>query len=296
MVDIDLDLALVTARRAVEAGARAALARFDRGIRVEIKPDRTPVTAADRDSESAILEVLRGTFPEHAILGEESGFHAAVAKATPGAQRQRTSAEPPPPGEGSPEPVTRWIVDPIDGTRGFTRGESFWGPLVALEHQGEVVVGAMALPVPEEVYFAARGRGAWLCTHGGAPKRLDVSRIAEWSDATLSLGEPGILLAPPLADRIGELATTCARTRCYGDLAGFAMVLAGRAEAWIEAGVQVWDLAPMKVLVEEAGGKFTDLLGRPAITSGNCVASNARLHAHVLAALRATPAPRDSHP
>lgn len=260
MPTLDLDLALATARRAVEAASGAALAHFRRGVRVDLKPDRTPVTIADRESEAAILAVVRAAFPDHAVLGEETGAHAGAA-------------------------ASRWIVDPLDGTRGFTRGEALWGPLVALEHEGEVVAGAMALPVAGEVYFAARGRGAWLSTGGAAPAALRVSGVPRWEDATLQLGEPSVLLAPPFAAPVERLATACARTRCYGDLAGFAMVLTGRAEAWIEAGVKIWDLAPMKVLLEEAGGRFTDLAGVPTVASGNCLASNGLLHDHVLAAL-----------
>jgi histidinol-phosphatase len=260
MPTLDLDLALTTARRAVEAAAGAALPHFRHGVRVELKPDRSPVTVADRDSEAAILAVVRAAFPAHAILGEETGAHAGAA-------------------------ATRWIVDPLDGTRGFTRGEALWGPLVALEHEGEIVAGAMGLPVAGEVYFAARGRGAWLATGGGAPAQLRVSGIARWEDASLQLGEPRVLLAPPFAAPVERLATSCARTRCYGDLAGFAMVLSGRADAWLEAGVQLWDLGPMKVLVEEAGGRFTDLAGVSTVASGHCVASNGLVHDHVLAAL-----------
>ncbi len=261
MPALDLRLALDTARRAVRAASAASLRHFRRGVRVEVKPDRTPVTAADRDSEAAIVRVVRRAFPDHAILGEESGAHSGDAR-------------------------SRWIVDPIDGTRGFTRGGSFWGPLLALEHRGEVVVGAMALPALGETCWAARGRGAWRQRGRGKPERLQVSRIGDWSEATLSVGEMRFLLADRAA-AVERLATTAASARCYGDLAGCAMVLAGRAEAWIEAGVKEWDLAALKVLVEEAGGRFTDLEGRPTVASGHCLASNGLVHEHVLAAFAA---------
>src|SRR5512140_3988587 len=103
MPDLDLAKAMETARRAVEAASAASLAHFHRGVRVELKPDRTPVTQADRDSESAILAVVREAFPDHGFVGEETGAH-------PGSE------------------TTRWIVDPLDGTKGFTRGTTFWGP------------------------------------------------------------------------------------------------------------------------------------------------------------------------
>jgi histidinol-phosphatase len=251
---------MAVARRAAEAGAAAALAHFRRGVRVEKKPDRTPVTVADRESEAAILAVVREAYPDHAFLGEETGAHAGAA--------------------GS-----RWIVDPLDGTKGFTRGRSFWGSLVALEHEGEIVAGAMVLPALGESYWAAQGQGAWLSERGGAPVRLSVSRIEAWEDATLSLGEPHVLLRPPMLERVAALANSAQTARCYGDVAGCALVLRGQAEAWVEAGVQIWDLAPLKILVEEAGGTFTDLEGKPTVASGACLASNGLVHARVLAAL-----------
>lgn len=258
---LDLPKAMDTARRAVEAATAASLAHFRAGVRVEVKPDRSPVTQADRDSEAAILAVVQAAFPDHAFLGEETGEHAGSA-------------------------ASRWIVDPLDGTKGFTRGRTFWGPLVALEHEGRIVAGAMALPALGETYWAARGLGCWSSAGGAPPVRLSVSGIAAWEDATLSLGEPHVLLQPPMLERVGRLATTCACSRCYGDLVGCALVLRGQAEAWVEAGVKIWDLAPLQILVEEAGGRFTDLDGKPTHASGSCVASNGRVHEHVLEALR----------
>ena len=123
----DLERSTAAARRAVEAAARASLRHFRSGVAVEKKPDRTPVTIADREAEEAILaEVLRA-IPDAAVLAEEGGSRDG-------------------------DPRTRWIIDPLDGTRGFTRGGSFWGPLVALEHDGEIVVGAAALPALGEVW------------------------------------------------------------------------------------------------------------------------------------------------
>ena len=261
-LDLDLDLALATARRAVEAAARASLVHFRQGVRVEVKPDRTPVTAADRDAEAAVLAVVHQAFPGHALLGEETGAHAGDAS-------------------------TRWIVDPIDGTRGFTRGGAFWGPLVALEHEGNVVVGAMAMPALGETYWAARGRGAWMTRDGGPAVRLQVSGIADWAESSFSFGEFRGVFAPERERAVLALCRTAAQARCYGDLAGAAMVLTGRAEAWVEAGVQVWDIAPLLVIAEEAGGRFTDLAGRATASSGNCVLSNGLVHDHVLRALAA---------
>jgi histidinol-phosphatase len=264
---LDLAKALDAARRAVAAASAAGLRHFRAGVVVEAKPDRTPVTAADREAEAAILAVLREAFPDHAVLAEESGAHGAAGE-------------------------SRWIVDPLDGTRGFSRGGSFWGPLVALEHRGEIVVGAMALPALGETCWAARGMGAF---RNG--ERLRVSGVADWREATLSLGEVGRLLDPPHGERVALLARTAASARGYGDLASAAMVLWGRAEAWLESGVKAWDVAALKVLAEEAGGRFTDFAGRPTVETGNAVISNGRVHEHVLAVLAGggpadgTPAP-----
>lgn len=259
--ELDIDLAMATAKAAVVAAASASLVHFRQGVRVETKSDRSPVTQADREAEAAIFGIIRTNFPHHALLGEETGAHAGDAE-------------------------TRWIVDPIDGTRGFTRGGYFWGPLVALEHRGVIVAGAMAMPVLGEVYWAARGKGAYRQIGEEAPTRLLVSGMDDFAEATLFLGEPRALFSPPFGERITKLTLSCAQTRCYGDLAGCAMVLTGRADVWVEAGVQSWDLGPYPVLVEEAGGRFTDFDGKVTVHSGNCVVANAKLHAHVLEMLR----------
>jgi histidinol-phosphatase len=141
------------------------------------------------------------------------------------------------------------------------------------------------MPALGEYYWAARGLGAWRQAGAGAPERLRVSGIAAWEEATLSLGELKFLLAPERRDQVNRLTVTAAQARGYGDLAGCAMVLTGRAEAFVEAGVQVWDIAPLKILIEEAGGRFTDLDGKATHLSGCCVASNRLVHQQVLEVL-----------
>jgi histidinol-phosphatase len=244
------------ARRAVTQAGRAALRHWRTDLRVEWKADRSPVTAADRESEAIILKTLTAEFRGHSILSEESGLL-----------------------EGSPE--NRWIVDPLDGTRGFARGGPFWGPLVAFEHRGEVVAGAVSLPALNEVYWAGRGLGAF---RDGI--RLRVSEVASWEEATLAVGEMRALLGGGQARGVTTLITSAASTRGYGDLAGALQLVNGRAEAWLEAGVKEWDLAALKILVEEAGGRFTDFGGGPSLTAGEALASNGLLHEHLLGALR----------
>lgn len=240
---------------------------FRRGVRVELKPDRSPVTVADKESEAAVLAILASEHPTHAVLTEESGAHAGST-------------------------TQRWIVDPLDGTRGFSRGGTFWGPLVAFEEEGRVTAGAMALPALNEMYWAERGGGSWFAPLDGsaAPQQVHVSGVTEWREATLSLGELTRFLSGPFAIPVSELSRTAASTRSFGDLAACAMLITGRAECWLESGVQIWDLAPLQILVEEAGGIFTDLRGAPTITSGNAVGTNAKLGAYVRQVLSNTPA------
>src|SRR5438105_3216530 len=194
----EIERAMDTARHAVLAASAACLRHWRTQVLVDMKADRTPVTAADREAESAIIDVIRQAFPSHAILAEESGEL---------------------PGEGG-----RWIVDPLDGTRGFARGGSFWGPLVAFEQEGDIVAGAAALPALGETYFAGRGLGAW---RDGT--RLAVSTVAEWSQATLSLGELKALLAGSCAAGVKALNAAAASTRSYGDPAA-CLRLAGRRD------------------------------------------------------------------
>ena len=249
-----IERAVEVARRAIKAASEAGLRHFREGVAVERKPDSSPVTIADREAEAAMLEAIRAAFPDHAVLGEETGRHAG-------------------------DDAWRWILDPIDGTRGFTRGGPFWGPLCALEHGGRVVVGAFALPVLGESYWAGRGQGAF---QDG--KRLQVSKISTIAEATVCLGEPKAMASAELCAGALKLMREAASTRCPGDLGGGAYVLSGRADAWVEAGVQIWDIAPFQVLIEEAGGTFTDLAGRPSIAHGSAVVTNGQIHADVLGA------------
>lgn len=254
---IDLDRALEVAREAVAAGGRAAMPWHRRPVPHETKSDRSPVTAADRASDAAILAVLRDAFPEHDVLSEESGVD----------------------GPGGCD--CRWIVDPLDGTRGFLRGDEEWGPLVALELQGELMVAAAHLPARGTTYWARRGGGTF---RDG--ERMRVSSVERWNEATLDIGFLRALLAEPWGPGVLELMRSADRVRCPGDLAGSLAVVEGRADAWIEAGVREWDLAAPRLLIEEAGGRFTDLLGRPSHAMGHAVGSNGVLHPDVLAGIR----------
>jgi histidinol-phosphatase len=253
---LDIERAAAVARAAAAAAGAAALRHWRAGVRVERKADRTPVTVADQEAEAAALAVIEAAYPDHGIVSEESGARRPAAP-------------------------LRWIVDPLDGTRGFTRGGPFWGPTVALEQDGEIVAGALGLPALGELYWAARGLGCWC---NGQPLR--VSAVDALEAATLSLGELPFLLQPPHGEGVLQLIGAVESARAHGDLYAATLVLAGRADLWLEAGVRVWDIAPLPVLVAEAGGRFSDFAGQPTVTSGQAVASNGRLHDVALAYLR----------
>lgn len=247
-----VQLAMNTAREAANIGAQVALSYFSQGLRPEIKEDRSPVTVADREAEKAIVARIQATFPQHSILGEESGSTAL-------------------------DPANRWIIDPIDGTKGFIRGGGFWGSLVALEHRGSIIAGAVSIPMQSKTYWAGKGLG---CYRNG--KRIFTAKTEKLKDATLSLGEmPQVLKAIGQAN-FARLLQEVDSSRCYGDPGALMIVLDGLADAWIEAGVKIWDLAPAKILVEEAGGLCTNLEGGEALESGNALISNGFIHRDVL--------------
>lgn len=249
------------ARSAVRAAARVALEHFCRDIVVREKVDRSPVTDADLAAEEAVLQILRARDPTASVLAEESG----AAEGTAG---------------------RRWIVDPIDGTRGFARGGEYWGPMVALERDGQVVAGAMALPARGELFWATRGAGAFegrLDQDG--EKRLAVSALRSLEESTLSLGETTRLLRPPHGDAVRALIDRAASTRGFGDLAASTWVARGQAEVWLECGVAPWDLAVPSLLVEEAGGRFSTFSGGADVHEGTAVGTNGHLHVEVMAAL-----------
>ena len=247
--------ALDAAVEAARAAGAIALKYFRGRFEVTLKPDATPVTQADREAERAIVEILGRAFPEHGVLGEEFGGH------------------------GSTE--VRWIIDPIDGTKNFVRGIPVWATLIGLEERGEITVGVIHNPVTGELYTARRGGGAFL--NG---ERIHVSAIAELGGATLVHAGLGLFREAGRWESFVRLVDATERQRGFGDYSGYGLVAEGKAELYLEVDLKPWDLAPCKILVEEAGGRFSDLDGRPTIYSGTALATNGRLHDAALALLR----------
>lgn len=245
------DRELQVAVNAARAGADAALPFYEKQSRVTWKEDNSPVGEADHAADAAIQRVIRAAFPDDAILTEESGQLAGT--------RDR-----------------RWIVDPIDGTRDFLRGLPYWANLIALETEGDVVVGVLHHPALGTLYAAARGAGAW---RDG--QRLQVAD-APLSRSLLVLGEVNCLLEAIDAATLGRLCEAVGSARGFGAPYGAAAMLDGKAEIWTEGIVSLWDIAPFVVLLEEAGARFTDLTGARTWPSRSGLAAAPALHDAVL--------------
>ncbi len=248
------DRALAAAVDAARAAGRIALEYYRNGVDVVLKPDRTPVTRADREAEQAIVDTLAAAFPDVGFLGEELGARGPSER--------------------------RWIVDPIDGTQNFVRRIPVWATLIALEDRGEVTVGVVYNPVTDELYTARRGGGAWL--NG---RRLRVSEVARLDEAQLVHAGLRLVRASGFWEGFVRLVDATGRQRGFGDYWGYGLVAEGKAEIYAEVDLKPWDLAACKVLVEEAGGRFTDFAGRPTIYTGTALASNGRVHDAALALL-----------
>jgi histidinol-phosphatase len=249
-----LDRALAAAIDAAREAGAIAMTYYTGGFDVTIKPDDTPVTQADHETEEAIVAALGRAFPDWGFLGEEFGARGATD--------------------------IRWIIDPIDGTKNFVRHIPVWATLLALEAHGEIVAGVIHNPVSGELYAARRGGGARL--NG---RRVTVSDVGDLWTATLLHAGLRLYRKAGVWDGLVRLVDATERQRGFGDYLGYTLVAEGKAEIYVEVDLKPWDLAPCKIVVEEAGGRFTDLSGAPTIYSGHALATNGRLHEAALALL-----------
>lgn len=229
------------AKRIAAVAGQNAMAIRARGISVETKSDASPVTVADKENERLIREAIELEFPADGILGEE------------GSSKAGTSGR-------------RWIIDPIDGTRDFVRDNRFWCVLIALEEADESLVGVAHFPMLNEMYWASRGSGSYL-NH----ERLRVSAIASIGESCFSPNGLHLAEARPHLSRVVDLMQRSWAVRSYGGALDACMLAAGKAEVWFEPKVAVWDLAALKLIIEEAGGVFLALDGSRAINRGTAI-------------------------
>jgi histidinol-phosphatase len=234
--------------------------RFGRAdLKVQTKPDLTPVTEADTAVEQACRDRLAAVRPDDGVLGEEYGDSSR------------------------PESSRRWIIDPIDGTKNFVRGIPVWGTLIALHERGAPAVGVVSAPALHRRWWGARSHGAFVDDGlSDAPRRLGVSAVSELEDAQLSIAElTGWDRIGRLEDLL-KLVRRCWRSRGFGDFWSYMLVAEGAVDIAVEPEVALWDLAAPQVVVEEAGGRFTDLQGVARPDGGSGLATNGLLHAATL--------------
>lgn len=261
----DIEFAL----RVCDVADKLTMAAFRRtDLYVETKADDTPVSEADRAVEQAVWSLLQAECPDDQLLGEEFGHQGGEDLASsPGARR--------------------WILDPIDGTSNFVRRYPIWATLLALEVDGELVVGAVSAPALGRRWWAGRGLGAYALSPGErAPTRLEVSQVTELADAyVLSTSSHYWHEAGLSMDGYQRLALSAKWDRGLGDFWSHMLVAEGCAEVGVDPIGKLWDLAALQVVVEEAGGTFTDLSGARRADGGSAISTNGLLHAAALATI-----------
>lgn len=249
-----LDFAVRAARRA----GRLTLDYFRRDdLAVEHKADNSPVTVADRLAEQSLRKQIGEQFPSDAILGEEfddmpgtTGF--------------------------------RWILDPIDGTQSFVHGVPLFSTLVAVEHDGESILGVICLPALDQCVYAADGLGAWQISGDSTPTPAKVSQKSTLSEGLFVTSEVDGFSEIGRHDVYLRLQSAARVCRTWGDGYGYAMVATGRAELMVDPIMAVWDAGPLLPIMREAGGTFTDWKGQPTMHSGQGIATNGLILDEVL--------------
>ncbi len=258
-LDDDLKLALELAD-AADAISRARFTALD--LVVTTKPDRTPVTDADQAVERAIRGELAEQRPDDGILGEEFGTAGSTTR--------------------------QWIIDPIDGTAGFMRGIPIWATLIALAVDGVPVVGVVSAPALGKRWWASAGAGAWSSderTADASPTRLAVSGVDTLADASISYGSLQQWDQAGHLDELVDLSRQVWRTRAYGDMWSYMLLAEGHLDVAGEFDLQPYDMAALAPIVQEAGGRFTSVDGKPGPWHGSALATNGLLHDATLTVL-----------
>jgi len=236
---------------------RIAMRHFRRDLRIDRKPDRTYVTQADTEIEKMLRDAIQRRYPGHGVLAEEFGDRTANQD-------------------------TRWIIDPIDATHSYMRGIPVFATLLALERGGVMELGVISAPAMHERWHAVRGGGAW-----SGKRRLRVSEVARLEDAQIFYASRTAFKAVGRERGFDAVVDATWRDRGFGDFWGYMLVAEGAGEAMIEPELYSWDLAAPLIIVQEAGGRLTDLTGRPTYAGGNAVATNGVLHELILQRLHA---------
>jgi len=253
------DLAL--AHMLADTADSISSARFRaQDLHVSEKPDLTPVTDADTAVEKALRATLSRARPRDGVLGEEFG------------------AAGPSSGSGS----RQWVIDPIDATMNYVRGVPVWATLIALMDNDEPVVGLVSAPALGRRWWGGIGHGAYAGRHAAAATPIRVSGVSRLADASFCYSSLTSWEEIGKLDAMLELMRGSWRTRAYGDFYGYMLLAEGAVDVMVEPELSLWDLAALVPIVTEAGGEFTDLMGRPGPGGGSAVATNGKLHTTVL--------------
>lgn len=231
-------------------------------LRVETKPDLTPVSDADRAAEELVRTQLRRTRPRDAVVGEEYE----------------------PTGHGA----RRWVVDPIDGTKNFVRGVPVWATLIALLVDDVPVLGVVSAPALSRRWWAAQGTGAWTGRSLSSARRLAVSGVTDLADASLSYSSLSGWADLGRRAAFLDLEAQVWRSRAYGDFWSYMLLAEGAVDVACEPELMLYDMAALVPVVVEAGGRFTSVDGVDGPHGGNALATNGHLHDQVLAVLSPT--------
>jgi histidinol-phosphatase len=248
---------LATALEAARAAGDVVHHYYRRNLTVTIKSDKSPVTEADVETEKTIRAIIAARFPSHGFHGEETGTSALDAEYV-------------------------WFVDPIDGTKAFVREYPMFSTQIALAHRGRLIVGVSSAPEYGELAYGEVGVGAWL-----NEQPIRVSTVDTIEGAALSTGNLKTLATGPRWTSFGQLVGRLSRIRGYGDFLHYHLLASGRIDAVVESDVNILDVGACAVVVEAAGGRFTDLEGQPLTpASSSVLATNGRLHEAVMTALQ----------
>jgi histidinol-phosphatase len=244
---------LETAVKAARLSEEVILKYYSSDLKIEAKSDNSPVTIADKEAERIIRETIKERFPDHGFFGEEFGESQTASDCI-------------------------WIIDPIDGTKNYTHGIPLFATQIALMYKNEVVVGVSNAPVLHELLSASKGEGTTL--NG---KDISVSKKQKLSEAYLSFGSLNSFKKNNQSENLSDLIEHSYTARGFGDAWSYHLLAQGKIDAMIEASTKIWDIAAVSLIVEEAGGRVTDISGNKITKdTTSIIATNNKIHEPVL--------------
>lgn len=244
---------LQVALEAVKEAEKVILHYYSDEIRAAFKEDQSPVTKADIEAEKIIVDLIKNKFPDHAFLGEESGASEKISEYL-------------------------WIIDPIDGTKNYMRKIPLFATQIALMKGDDLILGVSNAPALEELIYAEKGKGTYFNDN-----KITVSLVSELNQAYVSFGSLRSFVAEGKLDSLINLSNKVQGMRGFGDFWSYHLLAQGKIEIMIEAKTKIWDIAALKVIIEEAGGKITDILGNPiGKETTSIIATNKNFHEEVV--------------